>query len=567
MSLSILFKILKIFLQGARRDTWGVLAFSGVLMVVSVVANLYLPYLFKYLLDLLNQKANEVSNISMLGVGYFIVWMFTKANLFIREILFARAMERFKNYLIIKYYNILLKQGLDNNKNVGGNITNFEKIQNSVPHIILSTTLMIIPTLLEFIVILIIIGKYYGAKVFALLVVIFSILLWINVLAGRSLAVLQGELKLGRKSLSQFLYDRLNNIPIIQSENTQALEEQNLIKSLYNQEVMESRYRITIGKLNILSMGAVSILFIYVSSISYYYAYVNLISTNELVLIHFYLISLITPISLLIIVLKNILKSLDDIEEVINLLPSQDTQLISGASTLVRQFNNFSIHLRNINFSYNKESLYSKAIYLDIQQGARVGIVGKSGSGKSTLCKLMAGLLIPDYGEIIIGEKALNQILGAERSRLIGTITQNLGLLNESILFNLTYGLPAYSVSDIDNVIHLLNLEAFISKLPQGLETKIDPFAKNISDGQKQKLLAARLLLKAPKIVILDEATSFMDLETEHTVLEAITLALKDSTFLIVSHRRNTLNSFCNDILNIEHGRVSWETQNHRTSN
>ena len=205
-----------------------------------------------------------------------------------------------------------------------------------------------------------------------------------------------------------------------------------------------------------------------------------------------------------------------------------------------------SIYFENVNFSYdarqgteNVEVL--KNINLEVKKGEVIAIVGPSGSGKTTLIDLIPRFYDPTGGKIFIDGMELNQIDVPNLRKLIGIVTQETILFNDSVKNNIAYGLPETQMSAIKLAAKNANALQFIEEMPNGFETIIGERGVKLSGGQRQRLSIARVILKNPPIMVFDEATSSLDSESEKFVQESIERLMKNRTSLVIAHRLSTV--------------------------
>ena len=199
-----------------------------------------------------------------------------------------------------------------------------------------------------------------------------------------------------------------------------------------------------------------------------------------------------------------------------------------------------SIDFKDIVFSYDQE--YGPTlnnINLNIQSGETVAIVGKSGSGKTTLVNLLPRFYDISKGTITIDDTNIENYSLASLRKNISVVTQEVTLFNDSIINNISYG--DHSSEDIDKAVSAAHLEEFIAKLPNGLETIVGDQGILLSGGQRQRIAIARALLKNTPILILDEATSSLDTESEKYIQKALENLMKNRTTLVIAHRLSTI--------------------------
>ena len=224
----------------------------------------------------------------------------------------------------------------------------------------------------------------------------------------------------------------------------------------------------------------------------------------------------------------------------------------------VINFPNDNIKLQNISFTYSDNgNNVLEDINLNIEIGKSIGIVGKSGVGKSTLIDLLFGIITPTIGDIFIDEKKYKAIPLSLR-RFFGYISQNVFLFDSSILDNIRMNNSQISSTDEELVLQALkdaDLYDMINNLENGIHTMVGENGVNLSGGQKQRIAIARALFRKSKILILDEATSNLDNNTESKIMESIKKLRGKVTTIIVSHRLSTLND-CDEIYEIKNKKI-----------
>ena len=203
------------------------------------------------------------------------------------------------------------------------------------------------------------------------------------------------------------------------------------------------------------------------------------------------------------------------------------------------------IELKGIHFNYpsRKDVDVLKGINITVPVGGKVALVGQSGSGKSTIAQLLMNFYDIDKGEIFIDDKTMSDYNLTELRRQIGIVPQEVLLFGGTIKENISYGDPNASEEEIIYAAKKSNSWEFISSFPDGLDTIIGERGIKLSGGQRQRIAIARAILKDPKILILDEATSSLDAESEKVVQEALDILMEGRTSIIIAHRLATIKS------------------------
>ena len=199
------------------------------------------------------------------------------------------------------------------------------------------------------------------------------------------------------------------------------------------------------------------------------------------------------------------------------------------------------IKFDNVSFSYNQKDIVLKNFNLNVKQGETVALVGATGSGKSTIVNLLCRFYEPSEGSILIdGVNYKDRSIGWLHSNL-GYVLQSPHLFNGSVRENVKYGKLDASDEEVNEALRAVNADKVVEKLSDGIDTVVGEGGSKLSIGEKQLISFARALIKDPKILILDEATSSIDTETEHIIQSAINKLLVGRTTFIVAHRLSTI--------------------------
>ncbi len=201
---------------------------------------------------------------------------------------------------------------------------------------------------------------------------------------------------------------------------------------------------------------------------------------------------------------------------------------------------NSEINIENIDFSYDDEKVL-KNFSVMVPKGQTVALVGQSGSGKSTIANLLTRFYDVDSGSIKVDGEDIRQIKKASLRDLMGLVTQDSILFNDTIRNNVSLGKDDATDEEIIDALKIANAWEFVKDLPGGLETNIGDSGNKLSGGQKQRLSIARAVLKNPPVMILDEATSALDTESEKLVQKALENMMKNRTSVVIAHRLSTI--------------------------
>jgi ATP-binding cassette, subfamily B, bacterial len=199
------------------------------------------------------------------------------------------------------------------------------------------------------------------------------------------------------------------------------------------------------------------------------------------------------------------------------------------------------IDFQNVTFQYDNAKLIFQDLNLQISHGEKIGIVGNSGAGKTTFIKLLTKRYKPSTGIIKIDDVSTLEISEEYINQNISQVSQDILFLNRTLAENISYGCESVTQNELLDVLKKTQSIEFLSKLALGLDSTLSQKNDQISGGEKQRLALARALLKKAYIIVLDEATSAIDVETEHLILDELSSTFNNKTIIIVSHRISTL--------------------------
>jgi subfamily B ATP-binding cassette protein MsbA len=245
-------------------------------------------------------------------------------------------------------------------------------------------------------------------------------------------------------------------------------------------------------------------------------------------------------------------------EEIFKFLDAQDEVRERKGAVKLKMFTD-AIEFRDVWFSYEHEGEKHEAlrgVSLNVKRGEVVALVGPSGAGKSTLMNLLPRFYDVSEGAILIDGHDVRDLAIASLRKQIGKVTQETVLFNDTVRNNIAYGQPDVPMEKIEAAAKAARAHEFIMRLPEGYDTQIGERGARLSGGERQRLAIARALLKDAPILVLDEATSSLDTESEAHVQAALATLMHDRTVLVIAHRLSTVRS-ADRIAVLEHGRIT----------
>jgi subfamily B ATP-binding cassette protein MsbA len=242
-------------------------------------------------------------------------------------------------------------------------------------------------------------------------------------------------------------------------------------------------------------------------------------------------------------------------ERVLQVLDETPSEALAPGKETVQAFRD-AIAFRDVWFSYDGGPWVLENVAFEVPKGSVIAIVGASGAGKSTLVDLLPRFYEPIRGSITLDGKDLREFTLPSLRRLMGIVSQETVLFNDTARSNIAYGsLDRFDTAAIEAAARAANAHDFLAALPHGYDTVLGERGTRLSGGERQRIAIARALLRDPPILILDEATSALDSESEHLVQEAIDRLLEGRTVFVIAHRLSTVQHAA-QILVLDHGRI-----------
>lgn len=321
-------------------------------------------------------------------------------------------------------------------------------------------------------------------------------------------------------------------------------------KSIYSVNIKSGLSSMTAQNIiNVVNLAIQLIIFIVIAFLS---VYAGMTIGSLIVIVTFYsmLTDEVSHLSRSYMDAQNRISYIQRIYDVMHVQSEKDW---SGKKEL--NVTNGDIEFKDIEFEYKDGNRIFNKFSLTINRGEKIALVGKSGCGKTTLAYMLIGFYHPENGEIIIDGQNLKECTLASIRKNIGLVQQDVLIFDGTIEENLLLGNPRANENEIINACLRAGIMEFIQSLPDGLKTIIGSKGVSLSGGQKQRIAIARIYLKNPSILIFDEATSSLDLETEEQIHEAWGQVLKGRTSIIIAHRQSSV-MLCQKAAIMESGKI-----------
>jgi ATP-binding cassette subfamily B protein len=528
-------------------------------LVGAKVASVGLPFILKYIVDDLDQSS-ELGSLLAIPLGLLLAYGAVRfANVLfgeLRDTLFGRITERAMRRIGLKVFKHLhsLDLAFHLNRRTGGLSRDIERGTNGISFLMRFMVFNIVPTLLE---IAMVIG-----------VLLWNYQVWYAVIVGAAVVVYVAYSVIATEWRTRFVrmankaesasstraVDSLLNYETVKYFNNESYEATHYDTELAAWEKARRQNRLSLFALNGGQAFVISASMTAAMVLAALDVRDGVMTMGDFVLINAFMMQIFMPLNFLGFVYREIKGSMANIESMFGLL-NQTPKVVDkeGAETL--QAKGGEIQFEAVDFAYHKERPILSAVSFTVPAKQKVAIVGSSGAGKSTLLKLLFRFYDVTGGRVLVDGQDIRHVSQDSLRAIIGVVPQDTVLFNTSIFDNVRYGRVESTDDEVWQAIKLAHLDEFIQQLPEKENTLVGERGLKLSGGEKQRVAIARAILKRPKIMVFDEATSSLDSQSEQMILEAIREVSREQTSVVVAHRLSTIVD-ADVIVVLEKGRV-----------
>ncbi len=529
-------------------------------LMLAKFATVGIPLVLKEIVDDLDIALSSSNAITALPLAMLLAYGALRLTnvLFneLRDAVFARvryrAMRDISNKVVKHLYDLSLSFHLE--RRTGGISRDLERGTRSLSSILNYLTFNILPTMLEFFLVAIILFSQYKSH-FALITFGTVVIYMTYTMAVTEWRMhFRHEMNAHDSQANSQAVDGLINYETVKYFNNEhyELERYDNTLSLWENAAVKST-----GSMALLNFGQGAIIAIGVSVVMFFAAQGVLdgdLSLGDFVLVNAMMLQLFIPLGFLGIIYRSMKHAMADMDLMFKLLDKKpEIQDIKNPVDL--SVKNASIKFYHVNFSYNPERKILHDISFEIPSGKKLAVVGPSGAGKSTLARLLFRFYDVNDGCISIDNQNIHDVTQVSLREAIGIVPQDTVLFNDSIFHNIQYAKPGADESKVIAAAKLANIHEFIESLPEGYKTVVGERGLKLSGGEKQRVAIARVILKNPRILIFDEATSSLDSHSEQVILQALKNVAEAHTTLVIAHRLSTIID-ADEILVMEQGRI-----------
>ncbi len=361
------------------------------------------------------------------------------------------------------------------------------------------------------------------------------------VLIGRAIRKTSGRAQENMAEVATILEESISGIRVVKAFVAKRFEENRFARAargFFREMVWLIRLRSLNSPINEFFVTVAGVVILYVGGRQVVGG--AAITADEFMTYFFLIFSMLTPIKALAGVHVKIQEGAAAIERIFRALDTEPEVIDAPNAKPITKFNR-AITFQKVEFAYHPGLPVLRDISFSLPKGKMVALVGPSGGGKSTLCDLLARFYDPTAGRILVDGRDLRSFEIDSWRRLLGIVTQETILFNETVARNIAYGVEEIDREKLRAAAHAAHALDFIEEMPRGFDTVIGPRGIQLSGGQRQRLAIARAIMKDPRILIFDEATSALDTESEAMVQKAINNLVQNRTTLVVAHRLSTI--------------------------
>ncbi|WP_435686145.1 ABCB family ABC transporter ATP-binding protein/permease, partial [Sedimenticola selenatireducens] len=511
-------------------------------LVSAKVANVGIPVVLKEIVDGMERSQQTLLILPVaLLIGYGALRISSTLFNELRDVVFARvryhAMRRLATEVLTHLHRLSL--GFHLGRQTGAISRDLDRGTRSVSSILNYMVFSIIPMVVEFSLVAVILLTNYD--------LIFTLVTFgtVAVYIAFTFAVTEWRMdyrhtmnRLESQSNSRAV-DSLINYETVKYFGNEQLELERFDSTLNEWEEAAVKSQNSMSMLNfgqggIIGLGVTAIMFFAAGGVVD-----GSMSIGDLVLVNAFLLQLFIPLNFLGMVYRQIKYSLADMDLIFKLM-EQQPEIQDRPEAPPLQLKRGEVRFQHVGFSYIPEREILRDVDFTIRPGEKVAVVGHSGAGKSTLSRLLFRFYDVTHGAVLVDGQDVRAVTQESLRQVIGVVPQDTVLFNDTIYYNLAYGRPEATREEIEAAAGMAHIRHFIESLPQGYQTLVGERGLKLSGGEKQRIAIARAILKQPRILVFDEATSSLDTQTEQAILETMREVAQNHTTLVIAHRLST---------------------------
>jgi ATP-binding cassette, subfamily B, heavy metal transporter len=532
------------------------------LLILAKLVTFTTPYLYKLAVDTLGGKTVEPAMALALGaIGLTVAYGMARLGgvLFgeLRDAVFVRVGQRALRQLALETFTHIHRLSLRYHitRKTGGLSRIIERGVKGVDFLLRFMLFSIGPLMIELTLVSLFFAAYFGWQY--MVVVVATITIYITY----TFKVTEWRVKIRRQmndqdsDANQKAIDSLLNFETVKYFNAEGREAARYDRAMAAYEGLAVKTGYSLSMLNagqslIITTGLTGVMMMSAMGVQQ-----GTLTVGDFVMVNAYMIQITMPLGFLGTVYREIRQALVDMGEMFGLLgqPSEVNDAPDAKDLVV---SGGEVTFSDVHFAYDPARAILKGLTFTVKPGQRVAFVGPSGAGKSTIARLLFRFYDVTGGAISIDGQDLRAVTQSSLHQMIGIVPQDTVLFNDTVYYNIAYGNPDASRSQIEAAAKAAKIHDFIASLPDGYDTTVGERGLKLSGGEKQRVGIARTLLKNPPILVLDEATSALDTQTEQSIQESLNEMGQGRSVIVIAHRLSTI-ADADMIVVLENGVIS----------
>jgi ABC-type transport system involved in Fe-S cluster assembly fused permease/ATPase subunit len=527
------------------------------LLIAGKLVSIGIPFLYKAAVDALSVKSPGIIAVPVAVIlAYGAARVLSQSFNELRNAVFAKVGQRAVRQIALAAFSHIhsLSLRFHLERRTGGLARAVERGTAAIEFLLSFMLFNVVPTLFEMIVVCAILWRLYNWTFAAVTLATIVSYIGFTFLVTDWRIRFRREMNTRNSEANTKSVDSLLNYETVKYFANEAHEAERYDRALRGYERAAVRSETTLALLNvgqgvIIAGGLIGVMILAAQGIA-----AGRMTVGDFVLVNAYLLQLYMPLNFLGVVYRNIKQSLTDLEQMMSLLKvAPEIEDRPGAPALA--VGQGTLAFRHVDFRYDPRRAILSDVDFRVAPGATLAVVGPSGAGKSTIARLLFRFYDVDQGAIEIDGQDIREVTQDSLRRAIGVVPQDTVLFNDTIYYNIAYGRPGAGRAEIEAAARRAHIHDFIAGLPDGYQTMVGERGLKLSGGEKQRVAIARVVLKAPKILIFDEATSALDTKTEREIQASLAEVATNHTTLVIAHRLSTVVD-ADQILVLDGGRI-----------
>jgi ATP-binding cassette subfamily B protein len=534
--------------QGDLKTRLHVVA-AIVLLIAAKLATICVPIVYARAVDRLSHRDPTHLLVVPLGLilGYGLLRIASGGFGELRDAMFAPVKQRVIRVAAMQTFRHLhalsLRFHLD--RQTGGVTRAIERGTQAIELILRLGIFNIVPTLIETLMVTAVIWTLFDWR-FAL-----ATLTTVVVYVGFTIAFTGWRIGIRRKmnevesEASTKALDSLLNYETVKYFGNEGHEARRYDETQSRYERAAVRTQVSLNMLNIGQATIIAVALAIIMLMAANGVAAGKLTVGKFVLVNTYLMQLYQPLNLLGFVYSSLRQALVDLEQMFRLLTEarevQDPAVPALLPARLEDAPPAELRFEDVRFGYRENREILHGVSFAVRPGGRTAIVGPTGAGKSTVSRLLFRFYDVNAGRVMIDGRDVRDYAQESLRAAIGVVPQDTVLFNDTIRYNIAYGRIGATQAEIEHAAALAQVHDFVSRLPEGYDTRVGERGLKLSGGEKQRVAIARTILKNPRVLVLDEATSALDTHTEQEIQSALRTVAADRTTLVIAHRLSTV--------------------------